>query len=414
MELEREADQSPVQSKATGQSGDGWAVAGESQDDWAAFSAAPSAEDTSEFQAFAQPLPEVLGQSLNLGAGSDTPSQIPTDMKPELSSGLLFESKHTKDVINDADSDWSGFAGQIPIQPDNISSDWSFKDNTSQSAADDVGSVSSGGTGTSNVPKTNTDSTVGMGTSSNNDEDEWEAFGAIDRSKQVDVAEDDARSRSSTIKAQGMDSSIKDSSFDFSFSSGPPPFSPSTPVAGDPGFTLPPTTMAPGFNSEPLPMDEHQAPTHNVPILDADIGLSIHTLTYSDTDAVSADQWSDFGAVSCDSSSTLKEQPPTLDSIVTPSVDDAKLFDGYNSSPPPIGHDDWGNFDSHSMTRADNDSPVVFSPPPLTDSDFSPLKSAPPRDCDWFTFSDKQEVPGSDNDSTSRYDWLHNEIYINT
>ena len=335
------------------------------EDDWAAFGEAPPTE-TLPTGGQGESVP-ALPQTSSLPQNSGLPQMsntslvgfkideqplaepLPTTGIPKVSSASAIDSRLTGD-LNDNDSDWSGFSAPAAVQPDNISSDWSFKDNTS--VHEDVKSISSGGLVTDNS-KTAVDWTESSKPAADWTSDfstavepstavEWQAFeGDEVATEHVDTGEEQ-RSRSSTVKEQPATDSIGSQ---LTFNSGPPPFSPKS---------------------------------------------------ISSTMSSSASKSNDDWPVSADDTFTLKELPPALDSTPSTSTepsatDSTKASNPHQFSPLKDNSvDEWGDFGTHS--RNTSDSPIMFSPPPLTDSDFSPHKSVSKTESDWFSFADKAET----------------------
>ncbi|XP_067939808.1 uncharacterized protein [Watersipora subatra] len=332
-----------------------------SEDDWAAFSQPP--EPVESYHSVADPSQAVLFSKPLSKPERDPPHSDLVPPLSNLSSKPLFEVKSGNDIIDDNDSDWSGFAGPVRNQPDNISSDWSFKDNAS--VQEDGKSVSSGSTTAHS--KVNNDLTESFKPDSDwpieipsltdiqSPEDEWAAFGSIDRSKEHVSAESSERSRSSTIKDQSegskgsttkdlsegsRGSTTKDLSegskgqdfvADFTFASSPPPFSPATPTS----------SLTDIHSSRQLHSSNH--------VLEG-------------TGDVSTDTNNKAELVMEDNCVTLTSEP-----------DD----------------EEWGNFGNDS--RGLSESPDLFSPPPLTEGDFSPHKHVAEARSDWFSFPSAQQ-----------------------
>ena len=508
---------------------------------WADFSSASPAPPNNDFTTqFAQPdvtsnIPQLgditqnntlVNDAMSVGSSEGKPKPNFSSLEgafksvtPEMSrvsSTLSFDHKNNAaDVTNDNDSDWSGFAVQAAIHADNISSDWSFKDNASHGfTADDGRSVTSDGASkavdwTIGSQSLTVDNSVkgmdwsvgGQSTSSlqavNQEEDEWAAFGAIDRTKKPPPASEVAREATNDTGWGDFDDSAPAHS--------PPPFSPGSQGSGEfsfrdsnqkteeggwGAFTDLPTTSknVPSLNTvnidlpndkvkdnvSELPQsiahesivgesanerqtedfgafgginDDSTQPAHNEqndfsafdegPI-QQDLHLKSEPDNFGDFDAFaktsSSIKWDNFPATQSDAD-TVTVRPSTLggDTLTQSSVD----TDTHHFSPPPMSDsgdhldDEWAEFGSHAPPLsaspshnhdeekwgAFSDEPPVsdqpatrddtsddrlrsespgheFSGPPLTDRDFSPLKSAGTRPVsDWFNFPATEENP---------------------
>lgn len=429
-----------------------------------------------------------------------------------VSSTLSFDHKNNADIMNDNDSDWSGFAVKAAVHADNISSDWSFQDNTSHGVtAEDGKSITSEGINkavdwtavSQSLVVDNSvkgfDWSIGgqsasvlQPTNHEADDDEWAAFGAIDRTKKPEATVSNLEAEATNDTGWGdFDESVPVHS--------PPPFSPSSPVSDE--FTFHDSKRN-GDNSGWNAFSNRPPSTEDVPSKPvktdefADFSLSVGANSANidePTSAPSNEGTDDFGAfgqldssnkspsvgetdfgafgesnpspppidlkpegnfgafddsstgITWDNTTSKSDAEPTVrpntlgDTLTQSSIDDTHQFspppmsdsgdhiddewgDFGSQGPPPLSmspprhmaENKWGAFNEEPPTNSNTDqltadinrdrlrsesSDQEFSPPPLTDGDFSPLKSAGRPTSDWFSFPTEdqaeQNVKGS-------------------
>lgn len=397
-----------------------------------------------------------------------------------------YSSNTLSDIVNDGDSDWSGFADKADFHADNISSDWSFKDVNQTADSKSMQSadvlivesalstvVSTSGTSdppsvtqeplfsTVDPPPTKTmpqsdvinpqftiDWSMGVtgsavsntanhldytlnpadhqaGTSSMADGD-WSVFNTVTNSIST--------SKPSVISSQKDDGGDDNDSwvgFNDTIKESPPPFSPppfSPPPFDDTsdmrGFS-PPAATASFSCTDGGDDDEWSAFGEPPPLPTSDV---------SDLPMTSTSEQLDVTIMSQDLANELtsndSHKPPLFDSSIN-APDQSEGFKDWSafSGPPPLPEvsadalfadipvsevqktnktdpitdifttndhtvtTEPANKDAEEKSRSGSPLSPAFSPPPLSDRDFSPMKSADVSAAsDWFNFPSDQQT----------------------
>lgn len=360
----------------------------DNDDEWAAFSSvppvshAPVSTTTDIFQ-----LPVTINNKTELNIGAKVISKPETTAYVKKKDpDLIRDAANDLEDINDDDSDFSDFAVMpSSLYADNISSDWSFKDNVSQGFDDGKASCSDS-TGVLDISKSDTDNSGKQQTTLSSSDFGSTVTGAkatIDWTSDLSATISTTASATETsdvdskteIQWEGFDSPKKEenraetvpagnstnlpastdffaSSFEHKTSQGygktaeqafqPPPFSPGVDEDEDwCDFGEPP----------PFPPDEES--TEN----------KTETSSHSATRANESDSTNTGSFKTVDTNCPNTNVPSTLG--VTKSA---------------IDWNDPGAVMDESAENADtawsSPSSPAFSPPPLTESDFSPVKSS--------------------------------------
>jgi len=289
-----------------------------------------------------------------------------------LSADLATENKQVFDWSkNDKNStDWSNADVQSSTNTEVEPVDWA----ADFSSADiQPGSSSAADWMSSSGPAHNEQQSFDwLNTAIKDEDDEWEAFGSIDRSKPA--VESVTLEEPQALAEENIPELKTEISESISFHDSPPPFSPS------------------------------DTPSHSASHFDWGFNQGEGALAEDNND-----KWSVFAEL----------QETAVDKPSTPNVADGLVAEGFvsaevtlppNSLPPDDVPNDGdvnavldnarsrhANVTKMSPTLTknlseDTDSPLAFSPPPLTDLDFSPSKSLPRVDSDWFSFPTADEV----------------------